>query len=236
LTPAEARAHGYSGQRRVEVETAKCKDCNFKRGKPIDRLTNAELRKQAQLGDINVFVAETLIKRREQAARREMAAGARKAQESKVMRTWEPLIAALDAEVQSVYQQQKYARRSKRHPSVTTAVLAFCDAYLGILRKLRSAFYVSKRRAQQKPEHVDWQAYVTQYERNVADAAWLDIPYLVREQMRPPAIYEVRTEEGAAEIRLPRKQTSAKSARPTPSAVSQPADPELDTMFNSGYE
>jgi len=190
LTPSEARAHGYSGHRRVEVETAKCKDCNFKRGKPLDRLTNVELRKQAQLGDINVFVAETLIKRREQAARREMAAGARKAHEGRIMRLWEALLSQLDAEVQGVYQQQKYARRSKRAPEVNAAVIDFCTTYLAVLRKLRSAFYVTKRRAQQKPEHAasDWHAYITPDERTVAMDAWHAIPYAVREQMRPPVI------------------------------------------------
>ena len=234
LTPAEARSHGYSGEARVEVETASCKVCTPPRTKPLHRMTDAEIRRKVESGDLRI--PARVLKEREDDAIKQMNAGTKMSHESRRSRKWEPFIDALRAEVDAVMQQQKYARtrlaikgtsrEMKANWHEHNPVLAFCDAYIGILRNLRSSFVISKRKAQQVPEHDRWQDYLTKYERNVLIATWEDIQPMARSMMRKPKAFMSAEEEKEVDRQQALKK---KKDAPPPRPIMPQSKPKVGT-------
>lgn len=220
LTPAEARSHGYSTDARVEVETASCKVCTPPRTKPLHRMTNAEIRSKVEAGDLRV--SARVLKEREHNAVKEMYAGNKKSHESRRIKKWEPLLNALRAEIEAVMQQQKYARtrlalkgtsrEMKANWHEHNPVLAYCDAYIGIMKKVRGDFVISKRKAASMPEHDRWQDYLTKYERNILNAAWEDIAPLSRSMMRKPKAFMTAEEEEETPETPPTVPTTQRTA------------------------
>jgi hypothetical protein len=204
LTPAEARSHGYSGEARVEVETASCNVCTPKRTKPLSQLTNAEIKRKLAKGDVREFLGTSVLKQRERAAAEALTASGKHSGEIKRVNKWQTLLDAIRLEMEAVWQQQKYARtclaakgtnkerlENWRHHGRTQA---YCDAYLEILKKLRGDFTLSKRKANYAPEHERWQDYLTHYEKNVIRGVWEDIPNYARAMMRTPKAFELPPE------------------------------------------
>jgi len=208
LTPAEARSHGYSGEARVEIETASCSVCTPKRTKPLSQLTNAEIRRKLAKGDVREFLGTSVLKQREQAAAEVLEASGKRSGEIKRANKWQTLLDAIRLEMEAVWQQQKYARtclaakgtnkerlENWRHHGRTQA---YCDAYLEVLKKLRGDFTLSKRKADYAPEHERWQEYLTHYEKNAIRGVWEDIPTYARAMMRAPKAFDLPPEKPEA--------------------------------------
>ena len=208
LTPAEARSHGYSGEARVEVETASCNVCTPKRTKPLSQLTNAEIKRKLAKGDVREFLGISVLKQREQAAAKALTASGKHSGEIKRFNKWETLLDAIRREMEAVWQQQKYARTSLAAKGTNKERLenwrnhgrtqAYCDAYLEILKRMRGDFTLSKRKASYAPEHERWQDYLTHYEKNVIRGVWEDIPSYARAMMRAPKAFELPPEKPEA--------------------------------------
>lgn len=235
LTPAEARSHGYSGEARVEVETASCNVCTPKRTKPLSQLTNAEIKRKLANGDVREFLGVSVLKQREQAASKELSAGGKKSGEIKRIKKWEPLLDAIRLEMEAVWQQQKYARtclaakgtnkerlENWRHHGRTQA---YCDAYLEILKKVRGDFTLSNRKARYAPEHDRWQDYLTHYEKNVIRGVWEDIPNYARAMMRTPKAFELPPEKDETEAEVVEKQAPVAEAEAKPLPEGMPPMP-----------
>ena len=63
LTRAQTIARGYAGVHRVEIESSMCKDCQPK-PKPLHKLSKKDLHNKVEAGDINQFLADSIIKER----------------------------------------------------------------------------------------------------------------------------------------------------------------------------
>lgn len=229
LTPAEARSHGYSGEARVEVETASCNVCTPKRTKPLSQLTNAQIKRKLAKGDVREFLGISVLKQREQAATNQLAAGGKMSGEVKRIKKWETLLDGIRSEMEAVWQQQKYARtclaakgthaerlENWRHHGRTQA---YCDAYLEILKKMRGDFTLSKRKARYAPEHERWQEYLTHYEKNIIRGVWEDIPAHARAMMRTPKAFELPPEEDEAEAAQTPAPVTEVEAKPLPEGM-----------------
>jgi hypothetical protein len=136
----------------------------------------------------------------------------------------------------AVMQQQKYARgridvkgtsrEMKANWHEHNPVLAVCDAYIGILRNLRSSFVISKRKAKHVPEHDRWQDYLTKYERNILIATWEDIQPMARSMMRKPKAFMSAEEEKELDRQMALKK---KKDAPPPRPIMPQSKPKVDT-------
>lgn len=187
LTPAEARYRGYSGNRRIEIESEKCGECRLPRRSKPEEFTTPELMDKAAKGYISPVTANAIAADRQRRATSAMRTGANNRWSAVRIKQWDALIEAIDEELHAVRQQAKYAR-AKRRPEVIT----FASDYAQILVRVRADFKLARRRTSRSPEHDRWQSYVTPRERNIISALWNDIPFKLREAgMRAPMAFAV---------------------------------------------
>ena len=186
LTAAEAKSHGYSGQRKVEVETAACKSCTPKRTKPIEKMTKPEIMAKVELGEINALTARLTLEQRRAEFAREVSAGGKKRWANTRAKLWVPIIEQLSAEIQDVQMQRSYARVKGHH-----TIAGYCTDYLDILKRVRSDLQLAKRRGVRDPEHPHWQMYLNEYEINIIRVAWHDVVSVRRAGgVRPPGLFD----------------------------------------------
>jgi hypothetical protein len=188
LTPAEARYRGYSGNRRIEIESEKCGACRLPRRSKPEEFTTPELMDKAAKGYISPVTANAIAADRQRRATSAMRTGANNRWSAVRIKQWDALIDAINAELHDVRQQAKYAREKGDRPKVVT----FASDYAKILVRVRADFKLERRRTSRSPEHDRWQSYVTPRERNIIAALWNDIPFKLREAgMRAPMAFSV---------------------------------------------
>ncbi len=217
MTPGEAKYRGYDPMAKVLIETEKCSDCRpAKRTDPED-FTPAELRRKAELGHLPATLAEGVAQEKLRRART-AARGAVENRWNEVrMAKWDALIDAVNAELDAVMKQDSYAKRRGGKEKVST----YANTYKGILRTIRAAMKVARRRKKVQPEHDRWQDYLTDYERNQIAAVWNDIDFVFRQQgMRPPGAF---APERGGEIVVPNPKPYENVG--APDAPRKPSDP-----------
>ncbi len=186
MTPAEAQYRGYSGMRKIEMVTHKCEDCRAPRRSHPSEFTAAELQYKAQRGEISPVVANAFIKQKREESFQRMAAARQRRKDTRIMAEWDAIIEPLNMEIESLGQQQKYARTKRDRPKV----LDYVTGYREILVKMRSELRLERRKATKRPAHEMWQQFLTTYERNIIATLWNDIEFKYRNAgMRPPMAF-----------------------------------------------
>lgn len=133
LTPAQARARGYSGMRPVEIESTMCKDCQPK-PRPISKLSAGEIRQRVSQGAIDALAANLEMSRRH--ARAALKRKVFSAQQ--VQKRWQgevrALLKGLSAEIVSTANQWRYRTKTlgESGPHVD-----FLEYYVALLRRVR---------------------------------------------------------------------------------------------------
>ncbi len=226
MTPAEAKYRGYSGARKVFIETQHCADCRPRRRRLPESFTTPELKRKAERGEISPIVAKGIADKRQRRALAEQKAAANKRWDIATAKTWEPLIDALRAEVHAVTQQRKYARTKAKGTSATAQaahIEAFAETYLDLLRRIRAEFTLAMRSAKLKAEK-SWQEYVTPEERTHLAALWSVIEPNVASRLRVPAVFVREAGVHIPIVQPEEKGTVTSSEGQTSSA--QPDGPE----------
>jgi hypothetical protein len=195
LTPAEAKYRGYSGERRVQIETRNCDECRPRRRKNIESFTTAELKKKAKRGEISPVLAALVEKNRTAQALAAQTAAANKRWEQVRLGQWKAYIEEVTKEIRGVMQQRKHARRTcegNPDPAVlkkAAPIIAYCDGYLDILQRLKADLFLTMRRGNLKAPTTAWTDAVTAAEKTQVAALWSAIEPNKAAQMKKPAIY-----------------------------------------------
>lgn len=195
MTPAEMRYRGYSGNRKVLIETKHCKDCRPRRRVSPESFKTHELKQKAARGEISPVIANAIEKVRTEKARARMRSAATARWDKVKLAAYDALLDGLREEILAVTQQRKHARHrpgAGTTPANTTqAILTYCDTYLTVLRRLRADLTLAARRLDFKVEHENWQGYLTHEERQTVAQAWAGIEPNKAASMRAPAALAV---------------------------------------------
>jgi hypothetical protein len=189
LTPAEAKARGYTGNRRVLIETAHCKDCRPRRRTKPEAFTTAELKKKLKRGEIAAPIVKALEKTRTATARARMRSAVVARWDKAKLSQYQALMKEIKAEIIAVTQQRKHARGRAASAPMAQSVEVYADTYLAILRRLRADLTLAGRRLAFKVEHERWQEYLTHQEKDAIAAAWGRINPNKSASMRPPGAF-----------------------------------------------
>jgi hypothetical protein len=186
LTPAEAKYRGYSGERRVQIETRNCADCRPRRRTKPESFTTAELKKKAKRGEISPVLVQLMEKTRTRKALTAQTAAANKRWDAVRIRQWTVLVEAVNAELIDLRQQRAYAKRRGDRPEV----LAYVEGYAEVLMRLRADLKIALRRGNDSPQHKRWQDYLNPAERQTISDFWHAVPFAMRQAgMRPPQAF-----------------------------------------------
>jgi len=185
LTREQSKAKGYSGERRVEVETTLCKACQPKRT-PFKRMSKKALHNAVAAGDISQLMANLILQERED---NRIPNAARKTKErwhNAYTQAWKGVIHVLSKEVYHIRDQQKHAKITGH-----LSRLHYADTYLEVLNKLRGRLRIKAAKPEAAPHSIYWQDHTTTEEVDKVRDAWVAIPFELRTKgrgMRQPLI------------------------------------------------
>lgn len=233
FTPAEAKYRGYSGERRVQIETENCSDCRLRRRTHPNAFTSSELRRKAARGEINEGLVKSITTRRDLDARRTMAAAATKRWDLEVQRPWREMLDEIRHEVRVVTHQRKHAA-TRGKEGQRSVVLAYTHAYLDLLRRLRADLTLTMRRTKIKAGDTRWQDHATHQEKEGIARLWGAIEPNHAAKMRPPALFKAA---GAGVFDRPHiphiPDTPAQPDTPPDTTPTQPAPETTDNWWDN---
>lgn len=191
LTPAEARYQGYSGQRKVEIDTEHCKHCRPKRRTKLEQFTTAELKRMAERGDVNEIRVNAIEKARKEQALAVQTGAVRRRWDERRLKVWAQLLEGVQHEITALHQQKKYAKRVGN-----MLMLAYCEGYMDILHRLRADLKLAYRRNRDRFEADTWQGFLLPHEVEEIVRLWSALPINKRNAgMRPPGALALRPEK-----------------------------------------
>lgn len=185
LTYAETKARGYKGDYRVELLVHTCKSCQPKRT-PLARMTRKQIHNAVEAGDVRPLDAEyrlSVIAQQERDGKRR-GAYSRRVKELKAK--WAPLIFALNRDMATLHQQEKYAKTRMR-----PAILAYATRYKEILTMVRHRMRKDCDDLRIAPPE-DWRTHVLPHEMDEIKGLWSAIPNEQRHRMTIPALLKVQ--------------------------------------------
>lgn len=180
LTRAQTKARGYAGTHRVEIDSKLCKSCQPK-PKPLHKLTKKELLNKVASGDVNSFLADSVLKERAATVneRRSAKTSARWAEKQK--KEWQKLVFNVGTEITMVRQQLKYSYMIQ---DMTRK--EYAKTYLDVLNRLRARLRFAALKPHSAPESVYWVEHLHQEEINQVRDVWEKLPLATRARMRIP--------------------------------------------------
>jgi hypothetical protein len=196
LTRAQSKARGHVGTHRLEIESKMCKDCQPK-PKPLYKLTKKELLNKAASGDVNVFLANSIIKDRVATANDRRSAKTSERWADKQKQEWQKLVFNIGSEITMLRHQLKYAQNIK-----DIIRKEYAKVYLDTLNRLRARLRFAALRPHGAPESVYWMEHMTQDEINQVRDAWEKLPIETRARMKMP-------------LALMHRHTSPQDSKPT---------------------
>lgn len=173
LTPLQAKARGYSGMRRIEVESSMCKDCQPK-PRPVSKLRAGEIRQRVSQGSLDPITAKLEMNKRNARARL-----SRKLHRAKqAQQTWskqlKEILAPMSAHITSVDNWLRYQAK-KGVPSDAPSVV-FMAEYLAELRQRREKIKYDQLMHPGPPQHQTWQQFTPHENRLEIWKKWDALP------------------------------------------------------------
>lgn len=182
LTRAQTKARGYVGHHRVEIDSKMCKDCQPK-AKPVERLSNKEIRNRVAAGDMHPMIADGIIKDRAESVNQRRAAKTASRWSELQSKEWKKLVYAVSQEVTIVRQQLKYAQNIKDKTRQDYAA-----TYLKALNILRAKLRFAALKPHGAPESIYWMEHMHPDETNKVRDAWEKLPLDTRARMKLPLV------------------------------------------------
>lgn len=180
LTRAQSKARGYVGTHRVEIDSKLCKSCQPK-PKPLEKLTKKELLNKVASGDVNSFLADSIIKERAATvnARRSAKTSARWGEKQK--KEWQNLVLHIGREITTARHQLKYA-----HTIKDMVRKEYAKTYLDVMNRLRARLRFAALKPQSAPHSVYWVEHLHQEEITQVRDVWEKLPIETRARMKLP--------------------------------------------------
>lgn len=185
LTREQSKAKGYSGARRVEVETTLCRACQHKRT-PFKRMSKKALTNAVTAGDLSQLMMNLILQEREENRKPNAARKTKERWHEAYSNAWRDVIAVLSKEVYHIRDQQKHAKITGHESR-----LHYADTYLDVLNKLRARLRIKAAKPEAAPHSTYWQDHTTPDEVDKVREAWTGIPFELRTKgrgMRQPLI------------------------------------------------
>ena len=173
LTHAQAKARGYSGMRRVEIESKLCKDCQPK-PRPVSALPAGEIKHRVGIGALDPITANHVLnKRRARAALKRKVFGAQQAQKK-----WDADLKAvlkpMSAHIESVDNWIRYQNKKGIAPDAPSVV--FMVGYLALLRRQREHIKYDHLMHPKPVTQTAWQQFTPFEERLELWKKWDEMP------------------------------------------------------------
>lgn len=189
LSMAQARARGYSGTRRVQIDSSLCKDCQPKRKREAE-LTIKELQYRIFNGEIHPTIGKDKIDRRRKTISVQRATTMRKRWAKERSALWFPIRQHLEEEVRRVTHQRKHIKDNAAKDLLHT----FFGTYLEALRTIRGRIDNLELTLDQSPEHGSWESYALAEELRSLEDEWQAVPLDHRMALRRhPSLVTWRT-------------------------------------------
>lgn len=190
LTRAQAKAKGYAGNHRVEVETTLCKLCQPK-PTPFKRMSKKALTNAVAAGDLSQLMMNLILQEREDNRGVDAARKTKERWHEAYSNAWRDVVAMLSKEVYHIRDQQKHAKITGH-----VSRLNYANTYLDVLNKLRAQLRTKAAKPEAAPHSVYWQDHTPPDEVEKVRVAWTEIPFELRTKgrgMRQPLILTHRT-------------------------------------------
>ena len=186
LTHAQAKARGYSGMRRVQIESSQCKACQRK-PRPPSALPAGEIQHRVGIGAMDPITAQYILnKRRARAVIKRKFAGAQQAQR-KWARQLADLIKPMSAHITSVDNWLRYQAKTGNPPDAPSMV--FMAEYLAFLRKRREKIKYDQLMHPGPVTQTTWQQFTQYPERLELWKKWDALPPNERQRtLRTPPL------------------------------------------------
>ena len=173
LSTLQAKARGYSGMRRIEVESSMCKDCQPK-PRPVSKLRAAEIQQRVSQGSLDPITAKLEMTKRH--ARAKMSRKLHRAKQAQ--QTWaaqfKDVIKPMSAHIIGVDNWLRYQARKGTPPEAPSMV--FMAEYLAQLRRERDRIKTDPLMNPGPPEHKAWQQYTPHETRLELWKKWDALP------------------------------------------------------------
>lgn len=172
LTFAETRARGYAGNHRLQVLSPLCKKCrppDARRIKP-SKMNRKQVHNAVEVGDIPVAFGKRLLDALDLKAMEGRGRGARARWAKERARKYAPLIFALNRDMATLHQQEKYARNKGR-----PEMLAYAVRYKAVLNNIRYRLRKDCDVLEIDPPK-DWRVGIKPHEMDEIKELWSAIP------------------------------------------------------------
>lgn len=182
LSRAQARARGYSGNARVEIESSMCKGCQ-PRTKGLGELTTKEIHNRVSFGELHTALANAELEKRKTKATINRKVATKAAWITAKTAPWTEVMAGLRKELASTQQQEKHVKTA--WPDLQ---LTFFLEYKLLLTQLRERMKFAWKGKGEPPKHMHWENYVDWEERIRIQRLWEAMPHDYRKRARLPAL------------------------------------------------
>lgn len=179
LTFAESKRRGYVGNHRVEVIDSLCKPCQPKRIRR-ERMTRNQIHNAVDAGDMGLFDAEMLLRKRDMQATEGKRRGAFSRWAKARQKRWAPRIFQLNKDMATLHQQEKNGRINGNQ-----AIVDYAVRYKQVLNNIRYRMRKDCDILEMEPPE-DWRTLIKPQEMEDIKALWLAMPN--RHRMKIPAL------------------------------------------------
>lgn len=179
LTFAESKRRGYVGNHRVEVIDSLCKPCQPKRIRR-ERMTRNQIHNAVDAGDMGLFDAEVLLRRRDMQATEGKRRGAYSRWAKARQKRWAPLIFQLNKDMAILHQQEKNGRIKGNQ-----AIVDYAARYKQVLNNIRYRMRKDCDILEMEPPE-DWRTLIKPQEMEDIKVLWVALPN--RHRMKIPAL------------------------------------------------
>ena len=162
LTPLQARARGYSGLRRIEVESSMCKDCQPK-PRSVSKLRAVEIRQRVSQGSLDPITANLELSKRNARARLSRKHHRAKQAQQEWAAQLKTILKPMSAHITSVDNWIRYQEKKGVAPDAPSVV--FMVEYLAQLRRERERIKFDHLTQPGPPQHTAWQQFTPLPER-----------------------------------------------------------------------
>ena len=184
-TYAQSKAWGRAGNVRMEITSKLCKACRPKR-KPTSKLTKKDLHNKVQTGDLNAYLAQSLLVVRQRDAHNKQGMASRK----RWLKAWkERLKEALEPITKEIISARNTWLYARDKGYVDKAEFYF--RYHAILKHEKAHIELSHATNPRRPQSARWADYVGSAVFTRVREMWAALPPIYK-QSRTPLLIRYR--------------------------------------------
>lgn len=200
LTKAQAASRGFTGERRVLVESKLCKDCQPK-PKSLKQCTERELKNKMAHGDVHEYIGKAILAKRKKDKIIRLSQLSHERWNKERAKVWDAMLAAIGTEIRAQQVRLQYIKRKMPEGSERDALTAFVVAYKDLLIVERAEVQTAKRKSEKAEPNETWKTYMRDKHRFQLIDLWNAVPLSVRARVKLPELFNVAVGHGVPPIK-----------------------------------